>query len=829
MYFEVQTMKKYKWPGAAFLVVVLLAAILGCVSQRGGVSGTAPDLPAGDGSVWYYRAFGQSTDIRFHNNANGPGQDGINYAWINPGWIEQAASKVAAWSWSGVGGETESTADDDPGAAFVPTSADIAEALKKDVPLKLSDLGRDYKIVLESRGGKISNGHDGVTYFFTVLPTNKFYTLSVDITKLYSGPHPDNRSAAGNASSRNSQEGGGIMIRDALGAHRKDPAVDGYEELPAISNAVGTTFRNTDHASSLLKDGITSITNAINVPGASFKVGAENVAQAGVKTTYIIERRPDGFWWSIKAADGSVVLAPAQITSNWDLVQRVDKNKMYWGVYAARAARILVENITLTESPGSTDGLAFTTPPSTKTSTSASVSLRSRAAVTVSDYVLSVRADYAGRMVIYKGVASEANKIKDLQVQGRNEEMFVPVTLSTGANEFAYQFYPNDTGCDKDTVSGSFTVTYTEAPTPGTVYAAPASRGSGSGENASNAKAVAEAVAGAQPGQTIKLTAGDYSNVTIAFNADNSGVQGKIITVRPDDGVGNIKLRNIVLNGRFVRVYNFTAGGEPGNRWEGTPVRVDGDFNTVELVTAQWATGSGIQSSGGSVAGTSFDAWPKGNRYLNCTAFENKDAAGANSDGFQAQRVGSGTVYRGCVAYNNADDGWDFFTTVSTGPSAPILLENCIAFDHPANGFKLGGETQPADHILRDSLTFNNFMGGVSDNFNPGRLQVINVVSIDNGQNFILRDNSIIKPENEVKNSFSYRSEANRGKSNHYADAISGKVSDSFITGADGASKKGSRTLADADFVSLDRTNIAGVYTRDAQGSLVRGDYGKLK
>ena len=827
----------------AGLIALISLTMLACTNPAGSDSGYTPPpappadpgLPVGDGTVWYYRAFGQSVDLKFHNNANGPNQDGINNVWINPSWVAQATSAIANWNWTNIGGSTTDTSDDDPGASFVPSAAQIAEAIGTDQPVTLGSLGSNYQIVLESRGGKISNGHDGATYFFTVLPTDKLYTLSVDITNLYSGPHPDNRATGGNATTRNSQAGGGVMIRDVLGSSRKNPAVIGFEEVPAISNIVGGGWRSAVNATSLYRDGCTSLTNATGVPSAGAGNGGtqSNVAQAGVKTTYILERKNDGFYWSIKDSGGNVLKGSTRITSNSDLVQRVDRDKMYWGVYAARETRLMVENIVLTDNGPAT--ITPTNPPSSITPPTPVVTRRSPASTEVAEYVLTLRANYKGRIKIYAGTDTTQTPLKDQQVESDYEEVDVPVTLTSGLNTFTSVFQAEDERSPSDApVNNAFTITYTvPASALTTVYAAPAAVGGDTGVDPANAKALSAAISGAQPGQTIKLIAGNYSTLYISFGSQTGGVAGKPVKIEPDAGVGNIKVRYITLGGQYVHVYNFTAGGTPGSRYSGSPVTVNGDYNTVELVTAQWATGSGFQMGGSS--GSPTNAWPKYNTYLNCTAFENKDAAGADSDGYAAKRVGPGNRYIGCVAYENADDGWDFFNWVDSGPSAPILIENCIAFNHPANGFKVGGETQPVDHILKDSLTFNNIMGGVSDNFNPGRIQVTNVVSIDNGtQNFILRDNPIIPPANEVRNSLSYRTQAK--KTVGYQDAISGTIINSFITDASGDSRKGARTLTDADFVSLDYTAIAAfdysdlsnIYTRDANGDLVRGNFGKL-
>ncbi|WP_307994337.1 hypothetical protein [uncultured Intestinibacter sp.] len=48
------------------------------------------------------------------------------------------------------------------------------------------------------------------------------------------------------------------------------------------------------------------------------------------------------------------------------------------------------------------------------------------------------------------------------------------------------------------------------------------------------------------------------------------------------------------------------------------------------------------------------------------------------------------------------------------------------------NGFELGGESMPGNHILRNSISFNNYAKGVTSNSGPD-VQVYNTVSFNNG------------------------------------------------------------------------------------------------
>ena len=94
---------------------------------------------------------------------------------------------------------------------------------------------------------------------------------------------------------------------------------------------------------------------------------------------------------------------------------------------------------------------------------------------------------------------------------------------------------------------------------------------------------------------------------------------------------------------------------------------------------------TGLQITASSTDATN-DAKAANNLVLNCDSYENLDQPtnGENADGFAAKlRIGPGNVFRGCRAWNNADDGWDFFASDDV-----VTIDNCWAF---LNGKVLSG------------------------------------------------------------------------------------------------------------------------------------------
>ena len=115
---------------------------------------------------------------------------------------------------------------------------------------------------------------------------------------------------------------------------------------------------------------------------------------------------------------------------------------------------------------------------------------------------------------------------------------------------------------------------------------------------------------------------------------------------------------------------------------------------------------------------------------LNCDSYGNFDVEsnGETADGFGAKYdLGPGNVFRGCRAWDNADDGWDLW-----GSTGAVRLEDCWAFRNglnvigdPAyagdgNGFKLGTTADVnAHHVLVRCVAWDNRLGnGFEDNKN---------------------------------------------------------------------------------------------------------------
>ncbi len=201
------------------------------------------------------------------------------------------------------------------------------------------------------------------------------------------------------------------------------------------------------------------------------------------------------------------------------------------------------------------------------------------------------------------------------------------------------------------------------------------------------------------------------------------------------------------------------------------------------------------------------------NLILNCDSYRNYDAAGngENADGFAAKTgTGSGNVFRGCRAWYNSDDGWDFYENSTGG----LTLDSCWAFWNGVNlwgngswagdgdGFKLGGAKTTSEHKLTNCIAFDNILSGFAQNHAYAGQTMINCTSYRNSQN-----------------TFSFYEAATAGTLLHHVlkNCVSygGKGVTLYTSTEQVTNSWQTLTLTDADFESLDTAGVTGPRNAD--------------
>jgi hypothetical protein len=178
--------------------------------------------------------------------------------------------------------------------------------------------------------------------------------------------------------------------------------------------------------------------------------------------------------------------------------------------------------------------------------------------------------------------------------------------------------------------------------------------------------------------------------------------------------------RGLQLGGDYwhVKGLTVTKAGDTG-------IFVMGNNNTVEQCVTHHNRDAGLVIG----VNSSRDGSGKDNLILNCDSYQNQDAAtnGENADGFgMKENSGTGNIFRGCRAWDNSDDGFDFY-----GWASPITVDNCWVMNQAkttnlsasdGNGFKLGGAKVSAAHILKNLYSAGNKACGFTNNSNPASL-----------------------------------------------------------------------------------------------------------
>jgi hypothetical protein len=217
----------------------------------------------------------------------------------------------------------------------------------------------------------------------------------------------------------------------------------------------------------------------------------------------------------------------------------------------------------------------------------------------------------------------------------------------------------------------------------------------------------------AYPGETPLF---DFSNLTISTTGYTFG---------------------IVISGSWVHLKGIEECCVPMNTSSNNGFANSGHDNILELLNAHHNHGSGIQVGGGG-----------GNLALNCDSHDNYDPTssqgdGENADGFGVHGGTSGTTtIRGCRAWWNSDDGYDFINQ-----EAPVIIENSYAMGGGytnygtgtagnGNGFKIGSSKTGIRHIVRNCVAWNNRASGFYANHSSGGNTWYNNTSFQNGTQY---------------------------------------------------------------------------------------------
>ena len=533
-------------------------------------------------------------------------------------------------------------------------------------------------------------------------------------------------------------------------------------------------------------------------------------------------------------------------------LEHLDSEYVYVGFFAARNANITYSDVEFStilcseDAPREYPDTTYITP---------TVTVNSGNATTNPNYELIVDAGVVGHLTAYLGNTKIVDNVK-IAMNGRYRSV---IELDTyGENDIKLEFTP-----DPDQELGDFTElsstatlykTFTLTYNPGnyhvkTIYISPdvkpyTTTADGTRENPFD---IFTALSNAYPGQTLILMEGTYKpGAAIKIQRGMDGTAENPIRLIADPEATTRPVidfeglwEGFTHAGDYWYFYGFDVTRSKDMQ---KGFQVSGSYNILDQIHAYENGNTGIQLS--RLSGSdNFEDWPSYNLILNCTSYRNYDGGFEDADGFAAKlTIGDGNIFDGCIAYNNADDGWDLYAQAGTGAIGAVTIRNCIAYENGfvpgagsktgnGNGFKLGGESISGKHVLENSIAFNNLAKGIDSNSCPD-VRVYNCVSFNNGNyNVALYTNNSDNTDFIVNGVISFRTtnkeigENLRPKGNQSVESYMNATT--YYWNADnGACMNTAGQVITADmFVSLEWNG----WTRNDDGTINLGGFLELK
>ena len=643
-------------------------------------------------------------------------------------------------------------------------------------------VNEDGTVTVWSEGGKGKvqpDSVDGLAFYYTAVPTTHNFTLRAKV-------HVDSWKLS------NAQEGFGLLATDRLGPNGDSTSfwnnqymlgltkieyrwLEESELVLPITSSEGIKFSMKLGLGAIAKIGLTmdSLAYALTMPegfvsektpldftatekaiiGGTYNIvgNAEETVEGTLAemTDFILEiqKNNTGYFVTYYDAEGNVIAQKKHYEA--DALNMLDSEFVYVGFFASRNVRATYEVLEFTTIPTSEDAPAEEKPVE---KIEPVVEILSADTAQSTDYELIFRANVDGTASIR--INDKNTDMKDIAVKA-GQWVSLPVNVAadniTKLNVVLAPDPDQDLGEGKvlsgtGTVGATVEVTHTSAfEGRENLYVSPNGYSTGDG-SLQRPLDIYTAVAVARPGQTIVLMEGTYlleKSVKIQRGVDGTAENPIRMVADPNAGTRPVldfqRLSvGVVHYGDWWFFYGFDVTNTQ-NKQKG--FQVAGNNNVLDNIHAYYNGDTGIQISGSSY--DSAEHWPANNLVLNCTSYCNYDAGFEDADGFAAKlTVGEGNVFDGCVAYNNADDGWDLYAKVETGPIGTVIIRNCVAYSNGfvpgvegqgnGNGFKMGGSSISGKHQLINCYAFWNLAKGIDSNSCPDII-VENCISYNNG------------------------------------------------------------------------------------------------
>ena len=234
-------------------------------------------------------------------------------------------------------------------------------------------------------------------------------------------------------------------------------------------------------------------------------------------------------------------------------------------------------------------------------------------------------------------------------------------------------------------------------------------------------------------GETVFLLPGTYEiKRDIIINKEHSGKRGSRRHLCSSEEYEQHAIIDFCGAGHALRICGDFWDVDNIRVTNGLGIIIEGSYNRVRKCSSfrNMETGILIRHHDNESARS---LWPSYNEVTDCVSYENRDINEFNADGFACKVAsGKGNVFRRCISWLNADDGFDLFS--KNRQIGPVRIENCesylngykidkdgklIAAEGSGNGYKLGGSGIAVEHKITDCISEGNRQCGFTNNSNP--------------------------------------------------------------------------------------------------------------
>lgn len=844
-------------------------SVVACRGEETSEAGTKNAyVKAEAGRPWAFSAFGSSVSVD-EKNINDPSKS-------KNGYLEYEDGSVKVWSTGGAGKVVPGSTD---GLAFYYTKVDP----QKEAFTLTADVHVD--------SWNLSNGQDGfglmVADTIGAMGAGTTWNNSYQLfsTKIEYTWDPENKTVTTGEDDSfrkySMKLGLGWIAKEGTTQTDVGQINAGTIAMPANFKSTSGTLE-TSAADQGLRKGTYNIVGN-NKGGLTDKDGNITTPTVGEGITDFklrIERRKGGYILTYLDKDGNEfkdelgngISHQTFYDEDNNKLTQIDKNNIYVGFVASRNATITVKNIEFkSEDFASSEPIVREI-----TKINPNYTIISSATSNSAYYDMVFRGNADGKLNIINETTGDSVAL-DVDVAA-NQKYTAGTILAEGDNKFVISFAPNkdykpsqyEVMANYDTKVFSFHVVY-HALTGDVIYVAPDGKSTNAGTKDAPLD-IYTAIAHASAGQKIYLAKAEYDLADLLLidrGHDGTEEEPIYLMADPDDTAATrpvLNFKNMTENKTAFTIagdYWYLKGFDVTRSVDGQKgVQVSGDYNVLEDIKTYENGNTGLQLSR-YLGSDGYADWPSYNTILNCTSYLNADAGYEDADGFAAKlTVADGNKFVGCIAAYNADDGWDLFAKVQSGSIGVVTIDNCLTFKNGylivdgkeisagnGNGFKMGGDSMPGYHVLKNSVAFGNKAKGIDSNSCPD-IQVYNSTSYNNGSyNVAFYTNNAVNTDFYAENLISFKDEGNRklhilGKDQTEDDLMVGdqwklkgtqseiKVNnDSYYTynGSKSVNKSGDEAKADW-FVSLDmNAAINGGIKRTANGSIDMGGFLVLK